>query len=85
MSEQWLESFIIKFGLTAVKSYAGRAELLELVENLRRKCENKSLYEAWQFCWGINESYTDWPYLMKIGPKMLVIGCKHVASSICNL
>jgi hypothetical protein len=33
--------------------------LLEFVETLRHKCENKSLYEAWQFCEGINKSYTN--------------------------
>ena len=58
MSEQWLERLIIKFGLMAVESDASRAELLEFVETLRHECENKSLYEAWQFCGGINEWYT---------------------------
>jgi hypothetical protein len=35
-----------------VESDASRAELLEFVETLRHECENKSMYEAWQFLWG---------------------------------
>ena len=66
MSEQWLERLIIKFRFTAVESDASRAKLLEFVETLRHECENKSLYEAWQFCGGINEWYTNWPHLMKL-------------------
>jgi hypothetical protein len=73
MSEQWLERLIVKFGLTVVESDASRAELLEFVETLRHECENKSLYEAWQFCGAINEWYTNWPHLMKIWQKILVI------------
>ena len=48
-------------------------ELLEFVETLRHECENKSLYEAWQFCGGFNEWYSNWPHLMKLWQKILVI------------
>ena len=34
---------------TVVASNASRAKLLQCVETLRHECENKSLYEAWQF------------------------------------
>jgi hypothetical protein len=52
MSHQWLERLIIKFGSRTIESDASRDELLEFVETLRQECENKSLYEAWQFLWG---------------------------------
>ena len=48
-----------------VESSASRAELLEFVQTLRHKCENKSLYEAWQFCGGINEMATSHENLAK--------------------
>ena len=48
----------------ALKSDASRVELLKFVKTLRHECENKLLYEAWQFCEGINEWYTNWPHLM---------------------
>ena len=73
MPKQWLERLIIKFRFTVVESDASRAELLEFVETLRHECENKSLYEAWQFCGGINDWYTNWPHLMKLWQKVLVI------------
>ena len=69
ISQQGLERLIINFGLMAVESDANRTELLEFVETLRHACENKSLYEAWQFCGGINGWYTNWPHLMKLWQK----------------
>jgi hypothetical protein len=63
MLERWL---IMKFGLTAVESDTNRAELLEFVKTLRHECESQSLYEAWQFCGGVNEWYTNEPHLMKL-------------------
>ena len=54
-SEQGLEELIINIGLTTVESDASRAELLEFVKTLRHECENKLLYETWQFCEGVNE------------------------------
>jgi hypothetical protein len=59
ISQQGLERLIINFGLMVVESDVSRAKLLEFVETLRHECENKSLYEAWQFCGGINEWYTN--------------------------
>ena len=50
-----LEGLLVTFGLTAVESDANRTELLEFVETLRHECENKSLYEAWQFSGGFNQ------------------------------
>lgn len=58
MSKQWLERLNIKFGSMALGSDARRARLLVFVETLRHECENKSLYEACQFCWDINKWYT---------------------------
>ena len=52
---------------------ASRAKLLEFVETLRQECENKSLYEARQFCGDINDWYTNWPHLIKVWQKILVI------------
>ena len=43
----------------AAESNASRAELLEFVETLRHDYENKSLYEAWHFCGGMNKWYTN--------------------------
>ena len=59
----------------AVECDASRAELLEFVETSRHECENKSLYEAWQFCRGINEWYTNQPHLMKLSS----IGKNHLS------
>ena len=53
----------------ALESDARRTKLVVFVETLRHKCENKSLCEACQFCWGINEWYTDWPHLIKVWQK----------------
>ena len=44
--------------MTTVENDASRVELLEFVESLRYECGNKSLYEAWQICGGINKWYT---------------------------
>ena len=44
-----------KFGLMVVESDASRAKLFEFVETFMHECENKSLYEAWQFWRAINE------------------------------
>jgi len=38
-----------------LKSDASRVKLFKFVKTLRHECENKLLYEAWQFCEGINE------------------------------
>ena len=46
---------------------------LSLVETLRYECEIKLLYEAWQFCGDISKWYTNWPHLMKLWQKILVI------------
>ena len=69
MSEQWLKRLIVKFGWTVVESDPNRVELLEFVKTSRHECENKTFYEAWQFCGGINEWYTNWPHLMKLWQK----------------
>jgi hypothetical protein len=69
-----MKRLVIKFGLTVVESVASRVELFEFVETLRHECENESLYEAWQFCGGINKAYSNWPHLMKLQwQKILVI------------
>ena len=46
-----------KFGSMLVESNASRAKLFEFVEIMRHERENKSLYDAWQFCEGIRVLY----------------------------
>ena len=67
---------------TTVESNASRAKLLEFVESLRHECENISLHETWQFCGGINEWYTNWPHIMKLWQKKILVIPSSVA--ICE-
>ena len=69
MSIQWLERLIIKFGLTALKVMQVELTCLSLQKLWGINVPKKSLYEAHQFCGGINEQYANWPHLMKLWPK----------------
>ena len=55
-----------KIWIDGIESDASRTNFLEFVEILRHRCENKSLYDAWQFCGGINEWHANWPHPMKL-------------------
>jgi hypothetical protein len=74
--------------MMVVGSDANTTELLEFVETLRHECENVSLHETWQFCGGTNKWYTNWPPLMILWQKFLVIpssiaNCKRIFSKEC--
>ena len=80
-TDVWLERLMEKFVPSENDRDACRAEMLEFVETIRHECPQKSIHEAWALCGCTLEWKTNWPNLIKLWQKMLVI---PASTAICE-
>ena len=73
ITEEWLERLLQKFQVLDQERDQCRGECLELVETMREMIPNKSFFEAWEFACTTPEWSTNWPALIKLWRKVLVI------------
>ena len=76
-----MERLLQKFQVVDQERNQCWGECLELVETMREMISNKSLFEAWEFACITPEWSTNWPALIKLWRKVLVI---PVSIAICE-
>jgi hypothetical protein len=59
-----------------------KGELLEFTETLRHECKNKTIFEAWRICGSNLEWHTNWPKLMQLWQKKIILIPSSIA--ICE-
>ena len=64
---------LLKFQYTEEENNMCEGELLEFTKMLRHECENKKIFEAWCICGSNLEWHTNWPKLMQLWPKYILI------------
>ena len=69
----WLGKILLKFQYTKEENDMCKGELLKFTETLRYECENKTIFEAWHICGSNLEWYTNWPKLMQLWLKIILI------------
>ena len=72
-TELWFERILSKFQYTEEESDMCKGELFEFMETLWHECENKSIFEAWCLCDSNLDWHTNWPKLMQIWQKIILI------------
>ena len=76
-----MERLLQKFQVLDQEKDQCRGEYLELVETIQEMIPNKSFFEAWEFACTTLKWSTNWPALIKLWRKVLVI---PVSIAICE-
>ena len=63
----------MKFQYIEEESDMFKGELLEFMGTLQYECENKTIFEAWHMCRSNLEWHTNWPKLMQLWHKIILI------------
>ena len=69
----WLERILLKFQYIEEESDMCKGELLEFTGTLQHECENKTIFEAWRICGSNLEWHTNWPKLMQLWQKIILL------------
>ena len=64
---------MLKFQYTEEESDMCKREFLEFMETLHYECENKTILEVWHICHNRLEWHTNWPKLMQLWQKVIVL------------
>ena len=73
ITKESLERLLEKFQVLGQEKDQYWGECLELVETIQEMIPNKSLFEAWEFACTTPKWSTNWPAMIKLWRKVLVI------------